>query len=112
MSTPLSITGTVHKIFDTQVISDRFRKRIVVIKKPSYQDNFDYIPFEFKQDDVTLLDKFNPGEEVEVYFNLRGREWNSKYLGSNEGWKIKNIVREEPEKLQVDELTANDDLPF
>jgi len=73
----MEVRGHIHKIGDTQQVTDSFRKRDLVLK---YSDNPmypQYVLFEFVQDRVSILDNFNPGDEVEVVFDLRGREWTS-----------------------------------
>ena len=51
------------------------------------------ILFQATQDKCTLLDQFQANDNVEVSFNLRGREWTSpqgevKYFNTIEAWRI------------------------
>jgi len=55
-----------------------------------------YPLFEFSQDRVTLLDHFSVGDEVEVSFDLNGREWTNpqgevKYFTALKGYMVKGI---------------------
>ena len=130
----MEIKGIIKKISETLQISDRFRKREFVLE---YSNNPDYpqpIQFEMVQDRCELLDEFQEGQEVEVHFDLRGREWTSpqgqvKYFNSLQAWKlvseqdvaktptkdIQNIGKSEPLQQEkpgwLDSDTA-DDLPF
>ena len=130
----MEIKGIIKKISETVQISDRFRKREFVLE---YSNNPDYpqpIQFEMVQDRCELLDEFQEGQEVEVHFDLRGREWTSpqgqvKYFNSLQAWKlvseqdvaktptkdIQNIGKSEPLQQEkpgwLDSDTA-DDLPF
>ena len=89
----MEIKGIMKKISETVQISDRFRKREFVVE---YANNPDYpqpIQFELVQDRCELLDSFQEGQEVEVHFELRGREWTSpqgqvKYFNSLQAWKL------------------------
>ena len=130
----MEIKGIIKKISETVQISDRFRKREFVVE---YSNNPDYpqpLQFELVQDRCELLDSFQEGQEVEVHFDLRGREWTSpqgqvKYFNSLQAWKlvaeeevakhstqdIQNNVKSEPvqeEKPSWLDNDASDDLPF
>jgi len=39
-----------------------------------------------------LIDQFNPGEEVNVLFNIRGREYNGRYFVNLQAWKINHVT--------------------
>ena len=72
--TDFNITGTVLRIGDTQVISDKFQKRILELEtgEPAYPQINE---FQFTQDRVSLLDEIVEGDVVKVGFYLKGREW-------------------------------------
>lgn len=98
----MNLTGTIHKVFDTQVISERFKKREFVIKVE--QGNYDqYISMEFQRDNVGQLDKVKEGMRVSVDFQINGREWISpkgdvKYFNTLVAFNI--------------EIFSSDDLPY
>lgn len=73
----VTITGSIKQIGKTQDVSDKFRKRELIITEPSGQ-RAQYIPVEFTQDRCGLLDGFNNGEEVTVTCFVNGREWTGK----------------------------------
>ena len=130
----MEIKGIIKKISETVQISDRFRKREFVVE---YSNNPDYpqpLQFEMVQDRCELLDSFQEGQEVEVHFDLRGREWTNpqgqvKYFNSLQAWKLvaeqdeakpptediqnirksESLQQEKPGWLDSD---AVDDLPF
>ncbi|MCU0319392.1 MAG: DUF3127 domain-containing protein [Flavobacteriales bacterium] len=86
------ITGAIKMIGKTQDVSDKFRKRELVITEPSGQRP-QHIPVEFTQDRCGLLDGYNPGEEVSVTCYVNGREWTgrdgvTKYFLSLSGNRI------------------------
>jgi len=120
----LQVKGKLKLKGSEQVINDRFRKREFVLTDDSSQYP-QYISFQLTQDKCTLIDNVNPGDEITVSFNLRGREWKSpqgeiKYFNSLEAWKIdKGSAAQSSEKHfeEIPEQTfkqsdSSDDLPF
>lgn len=88
----VTITGTIKQVGKTQDVSDKFRKRELVITEPSGQRP-QHIPVEFTQDRCGLLDGFSNGEEVTVTCYVNGREWTgrdgvTKYFLSLSGNRI------------------------
>jgi hypothetical protein len=43
------------------------------------------------QDKVVLLDDLQPGQEVTVSFDIRGREYNGRYFNNLQGWKVEAL---------------------
>jgi hypothetical protein len=87
-----NISGTIKMKGDETQVSDKFKKREFVITENSSQYP-QHISFQLTQDRCALLDPFQVGSEIKVFFNLRGREWVSpqnetKYFNSLEAWKI------------------------
>lgn len=88
-----TITGTIKVIGTTSQVSDKFRKREIVITDNSNSQYPQHIIMQATQDRCSILDQFYVGDEVTVSFNLRGREWTSpqgeiKYFNTLEVWKI------------------------
>jgi hypothetical protein len=119
----MNITGIIKVKKDTQVISDKFKKREFVLTDNSSQYP-QHISFQCTQDKCSLLDSINEGETVTVHFNLRGREWTSpqgevKYFNTLEAWKI-DKGQGQPGVSQQNYYSENapaasvekDDLPF
>jgi len=124
----MDIVGKLHAKFDTQNVSDKFQKRDFVIE---FADNPAYpqmVSFQLTQDRCPELDKFNVGDNLEVTFNLRGREWRTpdgeiKYFNTLEAWRIakaENAASVSTPANKVDELSRmgllpgeeDDTLPF
>jgi hypothetical protein len=87
-----NITGILKVKNPEQQVSEKFRKREFVITDNSSQYP-QHISFQLTQDKCSLLDAYKVGDEMKVYFNLRGREWTdkqgaTKYFNSLEAWKI------------------------
>ena len=87
MSEKYDIKGTIHLIGEVQQVSEKFKKRTVVIttKEEKYPQS---VPIDFVQDKCVLLDDFSVGDEATISFNLRGSEYNGKYFVNLTGWKI------------------------
>ncbi|MBC8257983.1 MAG: DUF3127 domain-containing protein [SAR324 cluster bacterium] len=89
----MEIKGKIKKISETVQISDRFRKREFVVEYASNPDYPQALQFELVQDRCELLDSFEVGQEVEIFFDLRGREWTNpqgqvKYFNTLQAWKL------------------------
>lgn len=87
-----SVVGRLKKKYDVAQVSATFRKRefILEIVDGQYPQ---YVSFQLTQDKVSLIDIIQDGTEIEVSFNLRGREWTSpqgevKYFNTLDAWRI------------------------
>lgn len=122
------ITGHLKVKFPEQQVSEKFRKRDIVVTDNSSQYP-QHISFQLTQDKCTLIDGYNPGDEIRVYFNLRGREWNDpktnqlRYFNTIEAWKIEMVNKNMSQPNQSSQqrtppppappiVDPNDDLPF
>lgn len=119
------MAGKLHYIFPVTQVSDSFRKREFILEKIENingNDYTDHIKFQLTQDRCGLVDAFQPGEQLQVQFNIRGRKWekegNVNYFTNLEAWKISRAASEPPliaaplEK-ETDSLPEEpDDLPF
>jgi hypothetical protein len=87
----MKVSGKVHFIGQTKVISDKYQSRDLVIKTDDKYPQT--IPFQLSQDKVNLADNLRIGDSVEVSINIRGREWKSptgevKYFATLDVWSI------------------------
>ena len=83
----LTIKGAVKLINEVKVISDKFSVREFVITTPDAKYPQDII-LSAVNDKMSILDSIRPGQEVEVSFNLRGREFNGRYYNTLDAWKV------------------------
>ncbi|MBT8220501.1 MAG: DUF3127 domain-containing protein [Bacteroidia bacterium] len=121
------VEGKLHKVFDTESKTDSFQAREFVIEIG--QGNYpQFIKFQLTQDRCGLIDAFQPGQVIKVYFDLRGREWNEKYFTNLNAWRImeaESSPKPQPQEaspassdsfptandeMQLDNM--DDDLPF
>lgn len=71
----MNIKGKIKEIFKINQIKETFRKREFVIE---YADNPNYpqmLKFELVNDNCSMIDGYQIGDEIEVDFDIRGREW-------------------------------------
>jgi len=72
------IKGQVIFVGPTQQVTDKLKKREVVVQyaeNPTYPEE---IKFEAVNDKCAALDELRAGDEVNVHFNLRGRSYTDK----------------------------------
>ena len=81
------IKGKLHKKFDTQQKTETFQARefVIMIQSGNYPE---YIKFQLTQDRCALVDAYEEGQEINVHFDLRGREWNEKYFTNLNAWRV------------------------
>lgn len=112
------LNGTLKVVKDTIQVSDKFSKREFVLTDASTMYPQDIL-FQLTQDKCSMLDNFMEGQEAEVSFNLRGREWTSpqgevKFFNSLEAFRIESnqpMSKPAPKKVVETEAT-DDDMPF
>lgn len=122
--------GKIKVINATQEISEKFKKREFVVTDTSSMYPQD-VMFQSVQDKCDMLNGYAVEEQVEVSFNLRGREWTSpdgvvKYFNTLDAWRIEKmgqgggIPATGPSDMSLDAQPAapaakgeeKDDLPF
>lgn len=85
-------TGTLKVKMDTQVVSEKFSKREFVLTTDAGSNYPQHVTFQLTQEKCNLIDSFQPGDEMKVSFNVRGREWNGpngiRYFNTLEAWRI------------------------
>lgn len=118
---------------DTQIISDKFKKREFVIEKketsPNGYEFVDTIKFQLTQEKVSLLDPYQLGQEINVAFNIRGNKWENKgqvnYFVNLDAWKVEEAGAQKsapapsqgymppaPPASEIPEDDGTGDLPF
>lgn len=122
-SKAMEVKGKVHEISPVITVSDKFKKRELILEyaeNPTYPE---YVKFEAVQDKVDLFDKIKVGDQVELFFNLRGRPWTDKtgktsYFNTLSVWRLNAIGSSEsaaPEyaaPIDISSAPGDDDLPF
>ena len=98
-----TLKGAVKLINEVKVISDKFSVREFVVTTPDAKYPQDII-FQTTNDKTAILDTIGVGQEVEVSYNLRGREFNGRYYNTLDAWRV--------EATGVKPQAEQDDLPF
>lgn len=119
-SQSFEIQGKLHKVFPSENKSGSFQAREFVIEVESGQYP-QLIKFQLTQDRCDLIDSYSEGEEIQVHFDLRGREWDGKYFTNLNAWRLNRPSSTEktdsPKPAVQDEALSLpdgsfDDLPF
>ena len=120
----MEIKGKVHEVAPTVQVTESLKKRELIleyIENPQYPE---YLKFEAIQDRCNLLDSVKAGDDIEVFFNLKGRPWTDKagkksYFNSLQLWKVNVLAgagaSATPEYAPPADISATpdeDDLPF
>ena len=121
----MEITGILKAKFDTQVVSEKFKKREFILTTEGDTQYPQHLSIQVTQDKCLLLDAVNVGDELKVSINLQGREWSGpqgiKYFNTITAWKIDRIKWDAPVQTSaptdvnnsVQNNPQNDkDLPF
>lgn len=91
----MELTGTIRAVYNTQVVSDKFKKREFVLTIEASSPYPQHLPMQVTQDKCNILDGYSVGDEVKVSINLRGKEFNGqngvKYFLTIEAWRIEKL---------------------
>jgi hypothetical protein len=87
------ITGRLHRKFDAEQKTERFRKRDFVIELADNPRYPQFVQFQLTGDRCESLDDYSEGDQVSLEFSLRGRGWTSprgetRYFNSLDVWTI------------------------
>ncbi|MBL0182582.1 MAG: DUF3127 domain-containing protein [Chitinophagaceae bacterium] len=124
------LTGKLVAKYDTVQRTETFKTREFVVEKTDDINGrtiTNYVKFQSVQDKTTIIDRVNVGEEVKVYFNIKGSKWEKdgkvNYITNLDAWRIEQILQPGTAKTDNDYLEpldtfsetppdAVDDLPF
>jgi len=105
-----TIKGAIKLINPIKVISDKFSVREFVVTTPDAKYPQDII-FQTVNDKMAVLESLGVGQQVEVSYNVRGREFNGKYYNTLDAWKIE-VTGSKPSQPSTQPIELDDDLPF
>lgn len=120
------LSGKLEAIFDTVQRSATFKTREFVLKtseEGSTRTFENFIKFQCVQDKTEMLDKYKAGDQVKVYFNIRGTKWEKDgrvtYITNLDAWRLEGLLKGEGVDSAPGEDTFSspapgdvDDLPF
>lgn len=121
----LKVKGTIQQILKAETGVSRAGKEWT--KQEFVIETVEQFPkkvcFTIFNDKLSLIDNVNPGDEVEVSFNMESREFNGKWYHNINAWKIDKmntgnevhdfIPEYRPEDIPPEPTEPGDnDLPF
>jgi hypothetical protein len=122
------ITGKLIAKYNTVQRSETFKTREFVIEKSDDINGriiTNYIKFQSVQDRTAIVDRYNEGDTVKVYFNIRGSRWEKdgkvNYITNLDAWRMESMVAAQGGDPMPDYNTSQDfgggagndsDLPF
>lgn len=114
------VSGKIREIFPEKQIKETFKKREFVIDYLPESNYPQLIKFELVNEGCSLINGYSIGDEVEVVFELTGREWINPegeriYFTTLRALKISRLEKESNEKLSESLSTSensfgNDDI--
>ncbi len=123
----MELKGKIHEISETIQVTETFKKREVVIEYAENPQYPEFIKFEATQERCSLLDNVKIGDQVEIFFNLRGRPWTDNtgkkvYFNSLQLWRLNALTSNSANNNLNDSISSpadfanssidEDDLPF
>ena len=126
------LTGKLVAKYDTVQRAETFKTREFAVEKTEDINGrtiTNYAKFQCVQDKTTIIDRVNIGDEIKVYFNIKGSKWEKdgkvNYITNLDAWRIEQILqtggggsKNDSEYLEpLDTFSATppdavDDLPF
>ncbi len=91
----LEITGKLVEKYDTQNVSDRFKKRefvLELVEEVNGNPYTNYAKMQLVQNKCDILDRFNVGDTLRVNFNIKGnryeKEGRTSYFSNLDAWRL------------------------
>lgn len=125
------LTGKLIAKYDTVQRSETFKTREFVVEKTDDINGrtvVNYVKFQCVQDRTGIVDRVNLGDEIKVYFNIKGSKWEKEgrtnYITNLDAWRIEQILQggkkegvdneylEPLDTFRSSPSDAVDDLPF
>ena len=126
------LTGKLVAKFDVVQRTETFKTREFAVEKSDIIKDktiLSYVKFQCVQDKTTIIDKVNVGDEIKVYFNIKGTKWEkngvTNYITNLDAWRIEQILQPNAKNGPIDSEymepldtfsasspDAVDDLPF
>jgi hypothetical protein len=126
------LTGKLVAKYDVVQRTATFKTREFAVEKTDDiggRTVTNYVKFQSVQDKTSIIDKANIGDEIKVYFNIKGSKWEKEgkvnYITNLDAWRIEQVSNTGTEQTAVDSEymepldnfsasspEAIDDLPF
>jgi Domain of unknown function (DUF3127) len=126
------LTGKLVAKYDTVQRTETFKTREFAVEKTDEINGrtiTNYVKFQCVQDKTAIVDKVNIGDDIKVYFNIKGSKWEKdgkvNYITNLDAWRIEQMLQAGGSGAQTDNEfiepldtfsatppDAVDDLPF
>ncbi len=126
------LTGKLIVKYDTVQKTESFKTREFVVEKSEDINGrtiTNYAKFQCVQDKTAIVDRVNIGDEIKVYFNIKGTRWEKEgkvnYFTNLDAWRIEQLLQPSANTSPIDNEymepldtfsasspEAVDDLPF
>lgn len=114
----LEMTGFVKEVFEAKQVSERFKKRELVVETVENPRYPQLVMFEASGDRCELFDHIKIGDEVRLEFSIRGREWRppggreSKYFNTLSVFAVTRVGAAADNRADPSSPGEVDDIPF
>ena len=95
----LEVTGKLLVKYDTQQVSDKFKKREFVLELAEEINGNIYTNFakmQLVQNKCEIIDRFKEGDQVKVSFNIKGNKWERdgkvNYITNLDAWRMESAT--------------------
>lgn len=99
----LEITGKLIEKYETNVVSEKFKKREFVLETGEEVNGnvyTSYAKMQLVQNRCDIIDRFNVGDNLKVSFNVRGTRYEKdgkvSYFSNLDAWRIENAANTQP----------------
>ena len=126
------LTGKLVAKYDIVQRTETFKTREFAVEKTDEINGrtiTNYVKFQCVQDKTAIVDRVNIGDEIKVYFNIKGSKWEKdgkvNYITNLDAWRVEQILQPGSGKGAIDNEymepldtfsstppDAVDDLPF
>lgn len=93
----LEVTGKLLVKYDTQQVSERFKKREFVMELAEEINGnvyTNYAKMQLVQNKCEILDRFKEGDLIKVSFNIKGNRWEKdgkvNFITNLDAWRIES----------------------
>ena len=94
------LTGKLVIKYDTVQKTESFKTREFVVEKSDEINGrtiVNYAKFQCVQDKTSIIDRVNTGDEIKVYFNIKGTKWEkdgkTSYFTNLDAWRIEQLLQ-------------------
>jgi hypothetical protein len=106
----MQLKGQIKEIKDVEIISEKFRKQVVLVEQETKFDAV--VPIEFVNQKIdNVVPDLKVGQNKTFLINIQGREWNGKYFVSLRCFGVHSVQMEKA-LAEGNEQEQNGDLPF